>query len=77
MPEDACQESIEVDTSEYVFDVEFMQDPGFDDEENGMTFRLTGPRDDIYLTLYNCHNGYYSHGFEFKSGEKLIHKGSL
>lgn len=25
---------------------------------------------DIYLVLFNCHNGYYSHGFEFKVGDK-------
>lgn len=23
----------------------------------------------LYLILYNCHNGYYGHGFEAKQGE--------
>ena len=25
----------------------------------------------LYLHLYNCHNGYYSHGFNFFSGQSI------
>ncbi len=30
-----------------------------------------------YLHLYNYHNGYYGHGFQFKVGEKVIAEGGL
>jgi len=33
--------------------------------------------DDKYLHLYNSHNGYYGHGFEFKVNDKIIQKGCL
>lgn len=31
----------------------------------------------LYLTIYNHHNGYYSHGFEMKVGDKTVKTGSL
>lgn len=33
-------------------------------------FGLVNPEDEkVYLHLYNCHNGYYTHGFEAKIGK--------
>lgn len=32
----------------------------------------------VYLTLVNCHSGYYSHGFEMKDADgKTLHEGSI
>lgn len=31
----------------------------------------------VYLHIYNSHNGYYSHGFEFCNGETVLFDGSL
>lgn len=32
---------------------------------------------DLFLTLFNSHNGYYSHGFECAVGGVVLHKGKL
>lgn len=32
---------------------------------------------DLYLTLFNIHEGYYSHGFDFSVDGKLKYSGSL
>jgi hypothetical protein len=31
----------------------------------------------IYLTIYNHHNGWYSHGFQFKYKDRIIREGIL
>ncbi|MFA5106681.1 MAG: hypothetical protein WC506_07045 [Candidatus Micrarchaeia archaeon] len=37
------------------------------------TFELTAKgKSPLYLTLYNFHNGYYSHGFEMRVGKKVL-----
>ena len=47
-------------------------------EDGGMViFRLEGPTFNLYLHLFNCHNGYYSHGFEFKNDGQSIRDGYL
>lgn len=72
----------------YTFDIDYMeyddQDRRDDDgyryyEEGGaVAFRLTSPnRPDLYLTLFNCHNGYYGHGFNFGIGEEDLESGCL
>lgn len=41
-------------------------------------FRLIAPdKQDLYLYLYNFHEGYYGHGFEFCDGEVVMFKGVL
>ena len=57
---------------EYIFTPDYfkMQNNGDDecDEFRFLTFRLEAQgKEHLYLKLFNCHNGYYSHGFEFKS----------
>lgn len=32
---------------------------------------------DLYLHLFNVHNGYYGHGFEFKMGDLVLKKGDI
>ena len=50
-------------------------------DEGGMViFRLTSRYindPNKYLHLFNCRNGYYCHGFEFKIGEEIKREGSL
>jgi hypothetical protein len=69
-------------TEGYQFDVNYFEggclqdDEGF--EEGGMaTFRLVKGEEEMFLTLHNTHNGYYSHGFEMKVGGEIIHDSSL
>lgn len=55
---------------DFVFDPGFfMKDEGPDpnDDGNRAVFRLKAEDPDrvLYLVLWNYHNGYYSHGFEF------------
>lgn len=33
--------------------------------------------EEIFLVLYNFHNGYYSHGFKCTVGDKVIQEGSI
>lgn len=65
----------------YSFDKYFFAEIKCDTElEDGsmVIFRLVcKDSDDLYLHLYNCHNGYYSHGFEFKKGDKILRDGRL
>lgn len=53
------------------FDTSFMEEDLFPAKANGgsITFRLVnGSGEEMFLTLYNHHNGYYSHGLEFRTG---------
>ena len=69
------------DLDGYIFDVDFMEkvDSIGDDynelDEGGMViFKMTkSGQPDLYLHLFNCHNGYYGHGFEMKIGEDVKH----
>ena len=60
----------------YVFDISYFKEQKYDNYgeiENTAIFRLIDDKNefpDVYLVLYNCHNGYYSHGFEFGKGER-------
>ena len=59
----------------YYFDTSFFQEISGEDQfdAGGMVvFRITNGIDEKFIHLYNCHNGYYSHGFEFEvNGEKI------
>ena len=79
------QESEECEISEktldeYNFDPTYFLD-GYDDERGGggfvqfKTIHETLP--DVYLILYNFHNGYYSHGFIMSGVNEIFAKGSL
>lgn len=63
----------------YVFDKEYFEyGDGYFDSGAIVVFKLTANnKPDLYLHLYNVHNGYYSHGFELKHGENLIKEGYL
>lgn len=65
----------------YVFDTAYFET--FDSDETfrskGMAvFRMTKVgENDLYLCLFNEHNGYYSHGFQAKVGGQIWQEGSL
>lgn len=68
----------------YSFDTDFMKRGLVSevDEGDSVTFRLTSSQKapmfpEIFLTLYNQHNGYYGHGFQFGVGEEVKEEGML
>lgn len=71
------------DLVDYQFDQEFFQhlderDRGELDGGSIVAFRLVAEgKPDLYLHLFNCHNGYYGHGFEFKIGDTVSDGGVL
>jgi hypothetical protein len=74
VPESAIDEST-IDLTNYNFDIQYAKQKG----EMGI-FRLVDDSvisKEIYLNLYNFHNGYYSHGFEMYENDKIILTGYL
>lgn len=77
----------EFELEEYVFDKGYMNSPDLVKDEDGyseldeggiVVFKLIADsKPDLYLHIFNSHNGYYSHGFEFKDGDKVLRKGDL
>jgi len=68
------------DVEDYVFDKDFFKDIESSDlDEGGMVaFKLIAEnKPDLYLHLFNCHNGYYGHGFEVKHGGETVRDGCL
>jgi len=62
----------------YSFDTTFNEVTVWGDEEYSVLFRLISPRKiDLYLYLYNAHNGYYSHGFTMQSKTNTIYDGEV
>ena len=69
------------DLSKYRFDAKFLEEvdnPKEFEQGRMVVFRLIGRRlPDLYLHLFNCQNGYYSHGFEMKSSDTVVWEGQL
>jgi len=69
------------DVTSYNFDKEYFETVQVGGEFDGggmVRFRLVAEdKPDLYLHLYNIHNGYYSHGFEFKINDTVIQSGSI
>jgi len=64
----------------YNFDKNFIIDlpyPEYYENGGAKCFRLEKDGEEAYLTIYNYHNGYYSHGFEFVNNEEIIEEGRL
>lgn len=57
-----------IDFPGYNFDTTFIEYGLYpcDDCGGSVTFRLTNGSAEMFLTLYNHHNGYYRHGWEIK-----------
>lgn len=63
----------------YVFDTSYFEEAGEGMSEGQMVrFKLTAPGlPDFYLHLFNCHNGYYGHGFKANIGDTSWQSGTL
>ena len=59
----------------YCVEIEFKE--GY--EGGGIVrFRLISlGKPDLFLHIYNHHNGYYSHGFVFQDGEEILKSGDI
>lgn len=59
---------------QYFFDTSFFRDLSARTDTGGVVFRLVADsRPDLYLILFNHHNGYYSHGFSlFDEGVEVV-----
>lgn len=66
------------DFPDYYFDTEYFLE-GEDFEMGGwVKFRLVEEDgEDLFLMLYNSHNGFYSHGFEMEVGGEQLYYGSI
>lgn len=66
----------------WVFDTSFYDanaDIIIDGHSDAMcaAFRLVDGDREMFLVLWNDHNGYYAHGFDFCNGDTIIVEGSL
>ena len=62
----------------YNFDKKFIKDlpnPEFYEMGGAKCFRLEKDKEEAFLTIYNYHNGYYAHGFEFGGDGEIIEEG--
>lgn len=70
------------DYTDWRFDPQFFQSgeslESYDIESMAI-FRIVNQTtgESRYIHLYNLHNGYYSHGFDFTQSDKTIQSGSL
>lgn len=73
------QSVIPDDLEDFVFDKDFfVENSGREFYEGGMViFRLTNGSREIFLHLFNVHNGYYSHGFTMDEGELVLRYGNI
>lgn len=69
------------DMDDYVFDPNYFEKIGiYDNLQDGwaVVFKLLNYLGETrYLHLYNCHSGYYSHGFEVEIGGNQVRKGRI
>ena len=78
---DECEEITE-SYDNYNFDrCYFKQTERTDDEReetfNVVTFKLAKGEFEKFLHLFNCHNGYYRHGFTFGVGGSVDREGDI
>lgn len=82
---DKVENGDDFNLEDYVFDKTFVKEHILSpyDEGGSVAFRLVkdsqdeSPKEVLYLTLYNFHNGYYGHGFEMTVGDEKISSGYL
>jgi len=84
IPTSTQEPSIKIVEVNYIFDTSFFKEGVISQDEldsgGSVVFKMVNkndPADVIYLTLFNCHNGYYGHGFDMTINDKIIHEGSL
>ena len=65
---------------DYIFDpTYFAEESGEQFDSGGLVrFKLVAPdKPDVFLHLFNAHNGYYSHGFNMLKDTEVIRDGCL
>ena len=64
---------------DFVFDTGFIKEiKPSDCEDGGMAiFRITNGVRERFIHIYNSHNGYYGHGFEFGISQEVKRAGTL
>ena len=69
----------EFNVEDFVFDPAYFEQVDCSELDAGemVRFRLVNGSNELFIHLYNCHNGYYGHGFEFKIGDEIKHDGYL
>ena len=73
------------DVSQYVFDAGFFQEvevfkDGYNELDSGgmVAFKLVNKEGkEMFLHLFNSHNGYYGHGFEVKHSGVVVREDTL
>ena len=65
------------DLEDWVFDIKYFRE--FDLEWGGgiAIFRIIRGDEEKFIHLFNVHNGYYAHGFDFSQGDKTIIEDSI
>jgi hypothetical protein len=82
-PTDSIPEATEPnprpDLDRYVFDQSYFKEVKHaGGDEGGMAiFRIHDGAQEKFLHIFNCHNGYYGHGFTFAVGDQGIREGCL
>jgi hypothetical protein len=78
-------EQVNRELAPFKLDREFFEEGGGVDTSDGnwAKFRFyrkpecTYEDAELFLVLYNCHNGYYGHGFVVEHGGEQVHEGGL
>lgn len=66
---DSHEQTEAIEYPDYSFDPAFFEDESGTDD-GVVRFRMMAEgKPDLFLHLFNCHNGYYSKGFEYSFGE--------
>ena len=67
-------EGIKEGLENYSFDKNYFSENEADEDNGGIVrFKLVAEnKPDLFLHLYNFHNGYYAHGFTFLDNGKII-----
>lgn len=76
--DDVCENAINTSLKDWFFDTKYFQTISNESEnEHTAVFRLVNGDNELFLHLYNHHNGYYSHGFDFAKDGEIIQTGYL
>ncbi len=59
------------------FDTKYFKQVQVETDSHIAIFRIIRGKKKKYIHIFNCHNGYYGHGFEFKVGGDVVKEGSL
>lgn len=79
--ENTDRSAINESLKDWTFDTSFFQEleegsHGYHVDRTAV-FRLVNGDNELFLHLFNSHNGYYAHGFDFSMDGEIIQSGSL